>query len=105
MIAIFVAFYNPFIWNYLCYFYPVKSSLIAGKGLCQFAKSSIKVNGKEYSLKRPGHNVVAINLTTGVPYRRRFFPSNRKKYAGVQLGKFISSLPPETIVAIAVQVK
>ena len=53
---------------------------------------------------KPGHNVVAIHASTGLPYKIRSFASSRSFRSGIQLGRFLQGLVPDTIVAIAVQV-
>ena len=53
---------------------------------------------------KQGHNVVAIKASTGLPYKKRSFATNKWKTSGRQLGKFLRGLLPSTIVVIAVQV-
>ena len=74
------------------------------KDFCNLAKSSIKVNGREFSLMKQGHNIVVVNARTGRLYKRRSFASHRAVNSGRQLGRFLQGLGPDIIIVIAVQV-
>ena len=71
---------------------------------CWLARASIKVNEKEYSLKKNGHNIVAIQAATGLPYRKKSFATHANINAGKQMAEFINGLYKDTIVVIATQV-
>ncbi|XP_065051141.1 uncharacterized protein LOC135680862 isoform X2 [Rhopilema esculentum] len=70
---------------------------------CWLARASIKVNGKEFSLEKNGHNIVAIHAATGLPYRKKSFATHANINAGKQMAKFINGLYKDTIVVIATQ--
>lgn len=71
---------------------------------CKLTKSSIIVNGVEYSPKKDGHNVVAIDGKTGKVIGSKSYDTMNNAFAATTVGRDIKNLKDDTIIVIATQV-
>ena len=71
---------------------------------CSLSRSSIKVNGVEYSASRPGHNFIIINPKNGKVIGRTTFDTNVNFWSGLALSNYVSKIPDGSIVVVSTQV-
>ena len=72
---------------------------------CTLARGSIKVNGVEYSLLKPGHNVVVVDAKTGSVTYRKNYDTSRNPSLWSTVNNDLQRTPEDSIIAVAVQVR
>ena len=70
---------------------------------CHFAPVSLKVDGKEQSVKGRGINVVVVSQINGRTLSRNRFDTAKSFAEAYRMANFIESLPPTAIVLGAVK--